>query len=284
MTQGVIYLAFGKPYLTMASLSYATLKKSNPGLPVTVVTNVSSDPLFDGWVAETDTWMFMGDDDDERNRLYKTRIIEWSSYDRTIYLDCDTLVVGDLSGLFKILEHADIALLTKDDGLSENQYGSIKILDATWALASLPHWNGGVVGFRDTPNARAFFTRWSEGFVALGHKRDQPSLAEAVLLSPARFLPFDSRWNMMSVERRDWSRPAVKVIHYVSEIDFMLARRLLQASKRMGEGGPREMTAFVRRRREFRRRKLGFLPHLIFKLRQSVRVALRPPRFWRELR
>jgi hypothetical protein len=283
MNEGVIYVAFGMPYLVMAQLSCAMLKKSNPGMPVTVVTNVCRTPPFDDWAAETDTWVFENADDSQ-NRLYKTNIFEWSPYRRTLYVDCDTLVVGDLSGIFKILEHADIALMTRDGGLGEGGYGDIKILDSQWALSRLPHWNGGVVGFRDSPEAQEFFHRWGETYVALGHKRDQPALAEALILSKCRFLSFDSRWNMLSVNRRDWDRGDVKVIHYVSELDFLLERKLLHFAKRLGNGAPEAVKDYLLGKRRFRRKKLGLVNHLFFKLRQSIAVGLHPPALWRNLR
>lgn len=150
MSNGVIYVAFGRPYLVMAHLSYLTLRKSNPTTPVTVVTNACRTAAFDGWREGTDTWVFAGDDD-SRNRFYKTSICEWSPYERSLFIDCDTLVVGNLNGMFKVLEHADIALMTKEEGLLNDAYGNIAILGGEWTLSSLPHWNGGVSAFRKTP-------------------------------------------------------------------------------------------------------------------------------------
>jgi hypothetical protein len=60
LTFGVVYLALGAPYLAMAINSLLSLRITNPGIPVCVITNVVRHPPKKSWWSFEigDQWVF----------------------------------------------------------------------------------------------------------------------------------------------------------------------------------------------------------------------------------
>lgn len=99
-SQGVIYLACGPGYLDQAIFSVNSLKANMPTVNVTLFTDQEADdPLFDQ--------ILPMEHDPQRRFKSKTSVMGMSPYDRTLFLDCDTVVLGDLSDLFTCLEIFD---------------------------------------------------------------------------------------------------------------------------------------------------------------------------------
>lgn len=99
-SQGVIYLACGAGYLEQALFSAHSLKANMPNVHVTLFTDQETDsPLFDQ--------VLPMEHDPQRGFKSKTRVMGMSPYDRTIFLDCDTVVLGDLADLFLCREVFD---------------------------------------------------------------------------------------------------------------------------------------------------------------------------------
>ena len=56
----------------------------------------------------------------QKNRYVKTDVYGHSAFDHTLYLDCDTMVLGDLSPIPNYLQFFDL-LLTPSYGLSKKK-------------------------------------------------------------------------------------------------------------------------------------------------------------------
>ena len=56
---GVIYVAFGAPYLAQALVSAISLRVTNPDVPVCIVTNVVREPPRLAWWSPEDHWIFL---------------------------------------------------------------------------------------------------------------------------------------------------------------------------------------------------------------------------------
>ena len=102
MECGVIYVATGDGFRALAEASARSLRAVEPGLAVDVFTD-DPDAVSDG--------VF-----DRVHPIYapharsKLECMGRTRFDRTLYLDCDTLVLAPLADLFDLLVQFDLAL------------------------------------------------------------------------------------------------------------------------------------------------------------------------------
>jgi hypothetical protein len=251
---GVLYVAFGAPYLGMAINSLLSVRTTNPDVPICVVTNVVPDAPAKAWWKPHmgDQWIFLPLDTNQ-NRQVKTRIYELSPFDRTLYLDCDTMVLGDLSGIQWPLDYFDVLICAGDNPEIKER----RILGGRQPYSENGHFNGGVLCFKEADVVEEFFTRWQASFSALAYPQDQPSLMEAICLSRARIFPLSTQWN--SGDR--WLQTAagrnrVVVWHYKMRLEPLVERTMSRAVRWYGadENHLAETRRFIRKRRASKQR------------------------------
>lgn len=281
---GCIYVAFGRPYLIQALHSFRSLRATNPSVPVCILTNVLPDaprPVRE-WDQTKDTWVYI-DAANEENRLFKTDLPRYTPFKKTLFLDSDTEVIAEISGMFDMLDYWDVALRLNDNGISPKKLkGRQRVLDGKELVANLPHWNSGVVLFRSGPKADELFSLWSQYFKAGGIPYDQVALVEAAFRSSCRILSLDSRWN-----GRDWAPNSDQrryILHYTFHIDDRLARSLNALDQEIfgevdeeGLGEWRKTVDFISRRQQaatFRKKGGGGRLWALFK-RRVIRLARR---------
>ncbi len=262
---GALYVAFGVPYLAMALFSASTLRKTNPGMPIRIVSNVAVNPAdIPFWDATRDSLVVLPLESRD-NRHVKTSAVDHSPFAKTVYLDCDTFVNGDLSDGALLLDYFNIGFRGETDPPP---------CDApvirSYPVKRLNHWNSGVFLFDKSPEARDFFRRWREGYARFGVEFDQVSLVEAIFTSSARMYPLEGRWNHMSFySLRDprLNRNA-KVVHYTSRIGYAVERELYAQCRHLpGVPGARaQVRAFIEIKRRHRKKKLGALRFLKLRL------------------
>jgi hypothetical protein len=225
---GCMYVAFGRPYLIQALNSVRSLRRASPSVPVCILTNALPEPpaAFHEWNSSSDVWLSVDAADDD-NRLFKTDLVRYTPFDRTLYLDSDTEVLGDLTGMFRFLDYWDLALRLREEGYSPlKEKGRQTVLDGAAAIADLPHWNGGVVLFASNARVEEFFSLWNSYYRAGGIPFDQVSLVEAAFRSSCRILSLDGRWNGGHQWGRDRPDQTRYVLHYTFHIDDSLAEKL----------------------------------------------------------
>lgn len=225
---GAVYLAFGAPYLAMAMVSAVSLRATNPAVPIHMITNVTDEtPLVPWWREDLgDRWTFI-DAGTATNRSYKTDMLRMSGFQKTVFLDCDTFVVGDLSRFWPLLDYFDLLLRP----VPRPGYSHIKILSDTIRFCDVTHFNSGVFGFRRSSAVAQFFDVWKDRFEASGLDVDQPALLEALFTSSARVFPLRSEFN----EEEVWNltrgeRERVVVWHYKRRRADRRIRRLLRSA------------------------------------------------------
>lgn len=261
---GIIYLAFGRPYLAMALVSFHSVRKTNPKMPVCILTNVCDKiDKIDGWIEGFDVWKYMEMNTSD-NRKIKTQLYKFTPFEKTLYLDSDTIVVGDLSKTTLFLDYFDLCL--KLNGGEQTKAGrtDIKVLNEKATINELPHWNGGVVFFKKDVKVNNFFNLWYEFYEMHENKYDQISLVEALFRSDCRVLSLDSRWNY---KRKNIAIPIkknVKILHYVTDmtsrstpkIDYRIIKQILEESKKIPGGEKQEnyseIKAFFKKINDFR--------------------------------
>lgn len=194
MSKGVVYVAYGQAAKTCLASSVHSLRQTNPGLPVTVITDEQIDGLD----------CIVREDDHVGARLAKLEVAHRTPYDRTCYLDVDTSVLASLNAGFGMLDAFDLVLAV--DGKYTVQYVArmttrvpfsraevrATVKDIGTPMISLH--NCGMIFFRATESVRKLFTLWREEWERF-EARDQLAFVRALHRNPVRMVTLPHAWN-----------------------------------------------------------------------------------------
>ncbi len=273
---GILYLAFGRPYLAMALLSARSARATNPDLPIRIVTNVTDRaPAARFWDPERDEVVYASVDT-AKNRDVKTRANQYSPFVKTVLLDCDTVVLGDLSPARELLRYFDVALRLKREPQRRKGKGDCVVLNGLH-VEELPHWNSGVILFRSSPEVDVFFRDWNRCFRAMGSGFDQVSLVEAVFTTEARVLSLEDRWNATDPGwgRQRWRRTA-RVFHYATNISDALAQEVVAHDALIANDSSKETREFLLEKRRTKRKRFGALLYPLVRISWRLLPAVEP--------
>jgi hypothetical protein len=112
-------------------------------------------------------------------------------YDKTLYLDADTLVSGDLSPIFDVVSEFDVAVSDDYDNFSRENYENSGVPN------TFPEYNTGVIGLQKSQKMRGFLQDWEEEFRNRTELRpgDQPSFRTTLYKSNIRIATLPSEYN-----------------------------------------------------------------------------------------
>jgi hypothetical protein len=96
--------------------------------------------------------------------LSRIPVLEASPYERTLFLDSDTYVCGDLAGVFALLDEFDIALAHAP---TRAMYEVEGVPD------SFPEFNAGVILYRRSDRVIAALRDWADRFARFQEQRDR---------------------------------------------------------------------------------------------------------------
>lgn len=214
--KGIIYVATGADYVDLARRSAASLRASNPGLQI---------DLFTDDTIAADLAMFDQVHPVPHNHSRaKLEAMPQARFDKCLFLDCDTLVLGDLGDVWGLLDRFDLAMAHDVRRASDLvQEG----LDVTTPYA-FPQLNSGVLLYRNTSQTRAFFADWAQKFHDSGVGRDQIILKDMLWETDLKFYVLPPEFNLRRVTELDAWEPLdarVKIIH---------SHRLLQHMRHPG--------------------------------------------------
>ena len=183
---GVIYVAAGEQCIKEAEQSLASLRATNPELPVMLLTDQPAKDA-DKWDAVEVDESLQGQKN--RAKLYMDR----APYDRCLFLDSDTLVCGDLMPGFALLDRFEFC----GEQVAGGHHYQLPGLPP-----SFPEINSGVLFWRPTENVKKLFENWRRLYDELDQSKetrkwDQKSLRYAVWLSDVRFARLPSAFNVM---------------------------------------------------------------------------------------
>ena len=183
--RGVIYVAVGKRYLEESSFSAASVRKTNPGLPIYLLTDTQpqADTVWDKVIPITASMP------GSAMKLH----IDQAPWDRCLFIDSDTMVVGSLDPLFDLLDRFEFAAMQHSGG------GHYTIPGLP---SSFPEFNSGVIAWRRSERTSAFFARWRELYTQMleptGRTWDQKSLRVALYESDLRIISIPHGYNLMT--------------------------------------------------------------------------------------
>lgn len=184
MNRGVCYVAYGAEAIAECLASIRTLKRSNPDLPVCVLTDdTKAFRLIAQHVCRFDS--------DPFGRLAKLSVDSLSPFDLTLYLDADTRVHFPLDLPFKVLEQGFEFVGTLSANQGEDWW--LVHLRTQWRQATEDFIGfknavaqGGVFAFRKTPCVKAFFGNWRKFFAEGDGEHDQDAMQKALHVQPMR--------------------------------------------------------------------------------------------------
>lgn len=180
---GFVFGATGELYRKLARRAARNVRAVMPGLEIDLYTDAPlDDPIF--------TQVHVVPDAGIRPKM---RALRLSRFDRTLYLDCDVVMLNDVSDVFACLAQADIV------GAHE-QFGSSPIamqMVRKPVPTAFRQINSGVIGIRKSTGTDEFLRRWEDDFRTLGLRFDQPLLRELLFDSDLRLIVLPSEYNLM---------------------------------------------------------------------------------------
>lgn len=183
--EGFVLAATGEAYRKLARRAARTVRSVMPGIAIDLFTDSPlDDPVFDR--------VHLLEAGGPRPKMEALRR---SRFERTVYLDCDVVMVAPVPELFAVLEEAEFAGAHELFGSSPVHLQKVR--------REIPHAfrqvNSGVLGVRKTPRTEAFLRRWQDDFVNLKLMYDQPLLRELLYenLDGMRVVILPMEYNLM---------------------------------------------------------------------------------------
>lgn len=148
MSNGVLYIGTTDRYFEEAKISNESLKHHNNTIESAIITSKQIANSYDG--DDFDSVITLGHvHDDLRDKI---RNIPKSPFQRTLYLDHDTFIKGDITPAFDLLDRVDVA-------------AAIAPIDPVVTIESVPECfpelNTGVLLFKSSTKTDELFDRWA---------------------------------------------------------------------------------------------------------------------------
>ncbi|NEV65002.1 glycosyltransferase family 8 protein [Thiorhodococcus minor] len=172
---GILYCCFGEHFISQAIYSATSVKKYNPSIPIAIYTNRTDiamekqcfDIIIEGYHKESLERIFLNP-----KRMHSSKIISLTStpFDKTLYIDTDSVCNGDLSEIFLLLRHFDFVFTNED--ISEREYDENLKRTAPVRLISIQGrgLNAGVFGYSLSNNSKQFIEEWIKSFLIKAQK------------------------------------------------------------------------------------------------------------------
>lgn len=178
MNKGVVYKVSGDPYVQEAKKSASSIRSHNEDIKITLISDKDiQHHAIDNVVPLSHDVDGMGDS------LLRPSDIQ---YERTLFLDSDTYICGDITGIFELLDRSDVVLAfspNRTSDLSREQYDSMttdEVLQYTEIPDVFPNYNSGVIALHDSEPVHEMLNRWDELYQQWNIKYNQPSLRRAL--------------------------------------------------------------------------------------------------------
>lgn len=220
----IIYATTGEKHTEYLTASYKSLRNEGYTDKVTVITDKTTRIDIDG------VEIIRADIPGNKfaNRILKTSLPHYADDDINLYIDSDTIITNPITPIFDLL-HDDLGLALDVKGNMRRSLIEVqktKIISKEEADESLtitgdsfPHYNSGVILFRNTPEIRAFFDLWRMEWEKYS-SRDQWALARALAKSGVGITKLPRNYNFY----QKWDTPEWAKAHRIVIMHFLGAR------------------------------------------------------------
>lgn len=202
-TSGAVYIATGAKWVHEAKASAMTLARHHPWMPIVLWTDdpgsVGTESPFAKVEILEDPVYGMGDSIVRPEMLI---------FDKTLLLDTDTVVLGDLSPVLHILDHWDLA--------ARPSPGRVRVRGLPDVVTE---FNTGVLALRHNSAVLMFLDDWRRRFLERavdqgreGAGRNQSTFTEALHFSGLRIWPLPPEYNLR-LRQAELLQRQVRVLH-----------------------------------------------------------------------
>ncbi len=186
LIKGVLYIAFGKVFVKECLFSIQSLKRYNPDIPIALFTDCEvNDSSID--ILEIIK---------PKHLRSKVDFVSQSPFEKTLYLDSDTVIVHDISDMFDILDRFDVGI-THDYARKRQNYCHIKeYSDIPYSFSEV---NGGIMSFNNSDRVKEFLNLWNKKFYQYKDQTsgwDQPTLRIALWQSKVKIHHYPPEYNI----------------------------------------------------------------------------------------
>lgn len=199
---GVLFITTGPFYTERAVEAARSVRETNPELPIAIFTDQPlDDPLFDHVLPI-----------ENAHRRSKVDCLPMTPFERTLYLDSDTRVRGDIGPLFELLDRFDIAVAHVRYRAKAKRLASVR----RPVPRSFPQMNCGVMLYARNERALSVLEAWRDAFHASGLPTDQGTFRECVWYSDARLYILPPEYNTRTrfFGWKTWKLPKPVILHY----------------------------------------------------------------------
>ncbi|NEP26396.1 FkbM family methyltransferase [Moorena sp. SIO3I6] len=155
---GVIFLAIGEKFKQEFLNAYKFFNKSNPTIPISLFTDCA--------MGELDGCTVYPLNENKNPHKLKVDILKNSPYQKTLFLDTDTLVVADISEIFSLLDDCDLCIAREPNvDYSKHPYKFI-------GYKSHKYINTGVFAFKKCE----FITKMIDGWITMISQRNDSDM------------------------------------------------------------------------------------------------------------
>lgn len=186
--RGVLYIAFGENFIKEALISAESVKIHNPDLSITIFSDkkISSEFINNSIVIEP------------KHIRAKVDFIDQTPYEKTLFLDSDTVIVSSIIEEFSLLDKFDLAIC--HDLARKRDYISSVISEYQDIPYSFSEVNPGVIFFKKNENTLDFFNRWKKLFYQHHEKWpfEQPTFRIALWQTNLKLYILPSEFNLRS--------------------------------------------------------------------------------------
>jgi hypothetical protein len=220
MSNGALYIITQNPrYVGLALGSAASLKKAMPGLPITLFSQFPVErQLFEKVVVVEPT----------KDGFYdKSRLIQSSPYERTLFLDADTRVLEPVPELFSLLDHFDCAV-THEEYVSTDWHNRYPRPDIP---SSFPEFNTGILLLKRSDRTQRMLEQWGSLYRQYLDENpaqpinDQPFFRVAAYYGDARIATLTREYNC-KFRGQGYLNGKVKIMH--GHVGFELEAAFLE--------------------------------------------------------
>jgi hypothetical protein len=222
LDNGIVYIAFGTYYVSMCYSSVVSLRNHSK-LPVLIISNEDLHSKFQ----DISNIYFKKVIEIDDARLIKTNLLNYTLFNKTIFLDCDTLVFTDLSFLFNQLNFFDLLIKQRNSSYNKNSHKGQLLIEGNTKVKDLSHWNSGVFCFVKNKNTELFFSKWFDKFKDYSYSFDQPSLVYSVYNTDIKIASLEDKWNYQNA-LIIYNKNKDHIIHYSSSTNVLIRKYILK--------------------------------------------------------
>jgi hypothetical protein len=207
---GIVYVAKGRKFIEEALRSAASVRQVMPDVAISIATD--DDAGFPAGLFDDVRLL----EKSKYTPLFKIDGIQRSPFERTVFLDTDTLVIEPIHELWTLLDRFDFAYCHAPQRYTDTDFPGCN--------EAFPQGNTGVIACRRTPAVEALlrdwaqiYSAWQAEWLAAGHAKnmqDQPAFRQAVFQSKVNGTILPPEYNLRTIfPVFAGARAKVKILH-----------------------------------------------------------------------